>query len=227
LTYCAGDDALGRMNMDATRIVVIRHGETAWNAETRIQGHLDIPLNATGEWQAERLADALVDEPLAAAYTSDLLRAHRTAHAVAARHQLQVKADTGLRERAFGSFEGMTWAEIHETLPEDAQRWRKRDPAFAPGGTGESLIAFRERVLQTLDRLAAPHSGEQILLAAHGGVLDVLYRAATRQELDAPRTWKLGNAAINRLLWTREGLTLVGWADEAHLERAGEDDSGV
>jgi probable phosphoglycerate mutase len=208
-----------RMNMDATRIVVIRHGETAWNAETRIQGHLDIPLNATGEWQAERLADALVDEPLAAAYTSDLLRAHRTAHAVAARHQLQVKADTGLRERAFGSFEGMTWAEIHETLPEDAQRWRERDPDFTPGGTGESLIAFRERVLQTLDRLAAPHSGEQILLAAHGGVLDVLYRAATRQELDAPRTWKLGNAAINRLLWTPEGVTLVGWADEAHLEQ--------
>lgn len=211
--------------LDATRIVVVRHGETAWNAETRIQGHLDIALNATGEWQAERLADALVAEPLTAAYTSDLRRAHRTAVAVAARHQLEVRTDRGLRERAFGAFEGMTWAEIHETRPEDAQRWRQRDPVFTPGGTGESLIAFRERVLQTLHRIAAQHAGEQILLAAHGGVLDVLYRAATGQELDAPRTWKLGNAAINRLLWTPQSVTLVGWADEAHLESAGRDET--
>ena len=211
--------------MDATRIVAVRHGETAWNAETRIQGQLDIALNATGEWQARRLAEALAGESLAAVYTSDLLRAHRTASVVAEFHQQQqLKTDKGLRERAFGHFEGMTWAAIHETWPEDARRWRKRDPLFSPGETGESLIVFRERVLRTLDRLAAPHAGEQILLAAHGGVLDVLYRAATRQELDAPRSWKLGNAAINRLLWTPEGMTLVGWADEAHLEGGDLDD---
>jgi probable phosphoglycerate mutase len=71
-----------------------------------------------------------------------------------------------------------------------------------------------------VDALAVQYPGQQIVIVSHGGVMDVLYRAATRQELQAPRTWQLGNAAINRLLWTPDGLTLVGWADEQHLDSA-------
>ena len=75
------------------------------------------------------------------------------------------------------------------------------------------------------ETLASQHVGGQIVLVAHGGVLDVLYRAATRQDIQAPRTWQLGNAAINRLLWTPDGLSLVGWADTQHLDNAVRDEN--
>jgi len=204
--------------MQATRIIAIRHGETAWNVDTRIQGQLDIPLNDTGRLQARKLARALASGlPLDAIYTSDLLRAHETATAVGTATGTSVTTDTGLRERNFGSFQGRTFAEIEVELPEQSMRWRKRDPVFAPEG-GESLTTLRERVVATASGLAARHAGGNIALVAHGGVLDILYRAATGQDLLAPRTWILGNAAINRLLWTPDGFTLVGWSDTTHLD---------
>ena len=211
--------------MDATRLIVVRHGETAWNVDTRIQGHLDIPLNATGLWQARQLGDALAGEAISAIYTSDLLRARRTAQAVADATGAALVDEPGLRERAFGSFQGRTFAEVETEHPEQARRWRQRDPDYAPDG-GESLRVLRERVVNTTHRLAARHPGELVLLVTHGGVLDVLYRAATRQDIQAPRTWQLGNAAINRLLWTHgHGLSLVGWADTQHLEHATRDET--
>ena len=204
--------------MDVTRIIAIRHGETAWNVDTRIQGQLDIPLNDTGRWQAERLARALAArEAIDVVYTSDLLRAWETARPVAAATGAPLHTDEGLRERGFGSFQGKTFTEIEAAMPEEARRWRQRDPFWAPPG-GESLTAMRRRVIETLHALASRHVGEQIVLVAHGGVIDVLYRAATGQELQAPRTWLLGNTAINRLLWSPEGLSLVGWSDTSHLD---------
>lgn len=203
--------------MQATRIIAIRHGETAWNADTRIQGHLDIALNATGRQQVRRLARALADETINAIYASDLTRAMETALAIATLKPLALHPTQGLRERSFGEFEGKTYAEVETLWPAQAQRWRARDPAWAPAG-GESLLNFRQRVTRTASELAARHLGEQIVLVAHGGVMDVLYRTATGQDWQTPRTWNLGNAAINRLLWTPDGLTLVGWADARHLE---------
>ncbi|MDH6592863.1 putative phosphoglycerate mutase [Variovorax sp. TBS-050B] len=201
---------------DMTRLIAVRHGETAWNVDTRIQGQLDIGLNATGLWQARRVGQALADEDIGAIYASDLSRAWQTALEIAKPHGLVVQPEPGLRERAFGRFEGMSFAEIEATLPEEARRWRERDPEFEPEG-GESLLVFRERVTRVASALAARHPGQLVALVAHGGVMDVLYRAATRQELQAPRTWQLGNAAINRMLWTPEGFSLVGWSDTAHL----------
>lgn len=210
--------------MQATRIIAVRHGETAWNVDTRIQGHLDIPLNETGQWQAQQLAQALAGESIDAIYASDLQRAYATAQAVADATGAPITPETGLRERSFGHFQGRTFAEIEAELPEDARRWRKRDPDYVPEG-GESLVMLRERIERTVFALAEKHPGEQVLMVAHGGVLDVLYRLATRQEIQAPRTWQLSNAAINRLLWTPDGLTLVGWADTQHLDDAARDES--
>lgn len=210
--------------MDATRIIAIRHGETAWNVDTRIQGHLDIPLNDTGLWQARQLGLALADEPITTVYTSDLQRARTTAQAVAEATGAPLIDEPGLRERSFGQLQGRTFAEIENELPEEARRWRQRDPHFEPDG-GESLIVFRERITRVTTQLVQRHPGELIALVAHGGVLDVLYRAATGQELQAPRTWKITNAAINRLLWTASGLTLVGWADTQHLDNASRDEA--
>ncbi len=204
--------------MQATRILAIRHGETAWNVDTRIQGHLDIPLNAKGQWQAEQLAKTLAaQDALHAVYSSDLQRAHQTATAVAALQGLEAVCHPGLRERGFGAFEGKTFAEIEQDLPEDSMKWRKRDPHWTPPNGGESLVMLEQRIRQTLNELAAKHMGQHIALFAHGGVMDILYRIATQQDLQAPRTWSLTNTAINRLLWTPESVTLVGWADTSHL----------
>jgi probable phosphoglycerate mutase len=203
--------------MNATRLIVIRHGETAWNVDTRIQGHTDIALNKTGLQQAARVADALRHETIDAIYSSDLQRAWQTASAVAHVTQAPLRAENGLRERNFGGFEGKTYAELEAEFPQDSLRWRHRDPDWAPP-EGESLTNMRERITTTASRLAEQHLGGQIVLVAHGGVLDQLYRLATGQGVQASRTWQLGNAAINRLLWTPEGFTLVGWADVLHLE---------
>ncbi len=203
---------------EATRILAIRHGQTAWNADGRIQGHTDIALDALGEWQAERLALALGDEPLDVLYSSDLARARQTAAPLAARKQLQVRLDPGLRERSFGEFEGLSFKRIEQRWPEQAAAWRQRDPAFGARG-GEVLRDFRDRVVAAVSRLALAHRGQSIALVTHGGVLDLLYREAARVALDAPRTWQVANASINRLLHSEQGLVLVGWADVGHLDR--------
>ena len=202
--------------MQSTRITAIRHGETAWNVDTRIQGQLNIGLNEKGQWQVEQAGLALAGEQVDAIYSSDLRRAFDTALALAKPHAMQVRTDEGLRERGFGQFEGKTFAEIEAQLPEQALLWRKRVPDFAPQG-GESLLAFRARVITCVTKLAQQHVGQHIVIVSHGGVMDVLYRAATGLDLQAPRTWQLGNAAINRLLWNGETLSLVGWADTQHL----------
>lgn len=214
--------------MQATRILAIRHGETLWNVDTRIQGHLNIDLNETGRWQAERVGHALAEEPIHAIYSSDLRRAFETAQAIAlAPARLAASTPTPaevtphlqLRERHFGHLQGKTWAEIETEYPEECKLWRGRDPHWAPKG-GESLSALRERINHCVNELAKQHLGEQIVLVAHGGVMDALYRLATNQSVEAPRTWHLGNAAINRLLWTPQGLNLVGWGDVSHFDEA-------
>jgi probable phosphoglycerate mutase len=209
-----------------TRIIAIRHGETAWNVDTRIQGQLDIPLNDTGHGQARRMGRALADEGIDAIYASDLSRAFETARYLGLSTGVEVVAEPGLRERAFGEFQGRTFLEVESELPEQARRWRQRDPHFSPAG-GESLLQLRARVVGTAERLAARHPGELIALVGHGGVMDVLYRAATRLEVDAPRTWALGNTAINRLLWSPEGFALVGWGDTRHLSDDALDESTI
>lgn len=203
--------------VDVTRIVVVRHGETAWNAEKRLQGQLDIGLSEVGREQARRLAGALAGEEFSAVYASDLVRARATAEAFARPAGITVRTDLGLRERGFGIFEGHTYAEIEQRWPDETLRWRRREPGFAPAG-GESLEGFQARCVATAARLAIAHPGQAIALVAHGGVLDALYRAATRVGLSAPRSWELGNAAINRLLHSGEGFVLVGWDDRRHLE---------
>jgi probable phosphoglycerate mutase len=200
-----------------TRIIAVRHGETAWNVDTRLQGQLDIALNATGQLQAARVARALAKEPIDAIYASDLKRAWQTAQAIAQANGSALHPQALLRERGFGVFQGKTYAEVETLWPEHSKQWRQREPHWAPPG-GESLSAMLARVTQVATALASAHVGGQIVLVAHGGVLDMLYRLATGQGVQSPRTWQLGNASINRLIWTAEGFGLVGWSDASHLD---------
>jgi probable phosphoglycerate mutase len=200
----------------ATRLIAVRHGETAWNVEARLQGQLDIPLNPRGEDQARRAARVLADDRPHVVVSSDLARAQATAHAIASFNDCPLELDAGLRERSFGHFQGLTHQEVADRWPDHSALWRSRDPDFAPGD-GESLRVFFDRCVAATLRIAQAHAGRTVVLVAHGGVLDCLYRAASRIPLDAPRNWTLDNAAINRLLHTDSGLTLVGWNDVGHL----------
>jgi probable phosphoglycerate mutase len=204
------------LEIQSTRIVVIRHGETDWNVETRIQGQIDVGLNAAGRWQALQMARSLAEERIDAIYSSDLCRARETADALGDTLGLSIHTDPVLRERSFGVFEGLTFAEVERQHPDAARRWRQRDASFGPVG-GEPLGTFATRAVMGVTAIAAKHRGQHIAIVTHGGVLDVLYRAAARMMLDAPRTWQLGNASINRLLHSDQGFSLVGWGDDSHL----------
>ncbi len=203
---------------DSTLLLCIRHGETEWNVGARLQGHTDIALNRRGLAQADALARALAGQTLDAVYSSDLTRARQTASALAAQRGLPLHSQACWRERGFGGFEGRSFAELEPLYPQDCQRWRRRDPQWGAPGGGETLLDFAQRVRAALLDLAARHPGQTVAVVTHGGVLDCLYRLATGQELDAPRTWELRNAAINRLLVSDDRVILVGWNDSGHLD---------
>ncbi len=204
-----------------TTLLLIRHGETAWNAEHRIQGQLDIPLSPLGILQAARLAECLSNEPIDAVYSSELSRAWLTAVPVADRLGLDIIAEPRLRERSFGFFEGLTLDEIAERYPMEFARWRARDPAWQLDG-GESGQQLIERVLDAIGDIAVRHAGRTVVLVSHGGVLDVVYRAARSLAWHAPREHQMLNAAVNRLTASASPLALAieRWSDVAHLKEA-------
>jgi 2,3-bisphosphoglycerate-dependent phosphoglycerate mutase len=164
-----------------TTLLLARHGETDWNRELRIQGSSDIDLNELGRRQAHFLAQELTDVELDAIYASDLSRARATAAAVAATHGLEVKFDPRLRERSFGSWEGLTREDIS---------------AFPPGSRhdGESDEEVRERMLEAVQAIADAHPGEQVLVVSHGGALNTLWHYAIGERVE-----RWANCAVYKL----------------------------
>lgn len=203
-----------------TTLCLVRHGETAWNAERRLQGHLDIPLNDRGEVQARDTAAVLTRHRFAAAYASDLLRARQTARATAEALSLEVVADSRLRERHYGLFQGLTYEEAQARHPQEYARFLARDPDFVFPGGGESLAVFAGRIRDALLAIARRHPGEQVLVVTHGGVLDIARRLATGKPLDTARDFAIPNAALNWLEIAGDRWRLVSWADQSHLDCA-------
>lgn len=208
-----------------TRICLVRHGETAWNAEGRVQGQLDVPLSELGRAQARATAAALAGERFAAVYASDLERARETAAPAARRLGLAVRLEPALRERHYGMFESLTYAEVRERFPAEYARFKRKDPEFDFTG-GESLRAFAERAVACVAGLARRHAGESILVVSHGGVLEMVYRHATGRGLSSPRDFEIPNAALNRVEAAGEAWRVTLWADVSHLERALDDLAG-
>lgn len=205
----------------STALLLIRHGETAWNAEHRIQGQLDIPLSPLGILQASRLAEGLASEPIDAVYSSELSRAWLTAAPLAAQLGLDVVAEPRLRERSFGIFEGLTLDEIAAQYPAEFALWRARDTAWSPSGgeTGRQLI---DRVLAAVSEISSRHVGRTVVMVSHGGVLDVVYRAARSLQWHAPREHQMLNAAVNRLTASGSPMAFAieRWSDIDHLHQA-------
>ena len=202
------------------RLILIRHGETLWNTEHRMQGQQDSPLTARGVWQARRLGERLKTLAFTALYSSDLGRALRTAQGIAQATGHAIVEDDRLRERHFGVFEGMTRAEMQAHDPGVYQRFLSRDPHYAVPG-GESPSAFFERCRTALEALAARHVGETIAVVTHGLVLDCAWRAATGLALETERPVPLINASLNWFVCDGDRWSAQRWGDADHLDAEG------
>ena len=171
-----------------TTLLLARHGETDWNRELRIQGSSDIELNDLGRRQAQALAQVLTDVDLHAIYASDLSRATATAAAVAATHGLEVRLDRRLRERSFGSWEGLTRDDL-EAMPQGSRH------------DGETDEEVRARMLAAVDDIAASHPGEQVLVVSHGGALNTLWHHAIGVRIE-----RWANCAVYKLAVQDDGF---------------------
>ena len=235
-----------------TTLILIRHGETAWNREKRLQGQIDTPLSEVGQQQARAVAirfgaalglqadaEGQVPSIVDVVLSSDLSRAMQTAAPLAEALGLSVMPEPGLRERHYGVFQGTTRDQIAVQWPDDHARWIGHDPDFAPEG-GESMRQLSERVVRTLGRVAKAYPGKTVVCVTHGGVLDCAYRFAAPLPLEAPRQHTLLNASVNTIQWYSNANAnanghgananangtahLIAWGDVAHLS-ATKDDS--
>ncbi|MEP6791113.1 MAG: histidine phosphatase family protein [Ramlibacter sp.] len=200
-----------------TELILIRHGETDWNRELRFQGHVDVALNQVGLEQARRLAGRLAGETAHGVYASDLLRTQQTAQPLSRQLGLQVVPDAALREQSFGRVDGMKVDDIKEQHPEAWAGWLRFEEDFCMPG-GESTRQFHSRVMDAVQRIAAAHRGETMVVVTHGGVLDMVYRTAKSLGLNGPRQSDIPNAGFNRVkVHADGGVEIMAWADVAHL----------
>ena len=212
------------MSSDVTQptdILIIRHGQTAWNTQKRLQGHSDIPLNENGRLQAVTLAKILRDEPLHAIFSSDLQRAYQTAYEIAKIHNLPVHQDRSFRERCYGICEGMKDGEIREAYPESYKAWYAADPDhFFPDGERktESPRQFHHRAVNAIREAATRYPGKKIAIVTHFGVIETAYRTAQNIPLGTHCRMPVLNTSINRFRWTGGTLELLQWGEASHLE---------
>lgn len=199
------------------RLILVRHGETVWNVQDRVQGHQDSPLTERGREQTGRAAKRLAKMDIAAVYSSDTNRARETGGLIAAPHGLAVRPREDLRERSYGVLEGLTLEEAAERDSGWLERWRADRLRLAPP-EGESQPELCRRVMAALREIVAAHAGDAVIVATHGGPI----KSAVFAVLDIPisswdRTW-VANGSITVLRGTSEVLRVAAYNDTCHLE---------
>jgi probable phosphoglycerate mutase len=199
-----------------TTLVIIRHGETVWNLEKRIQGHLDSQLSKLGRQQTSALEQVFRSRKIDALYTSDLGRAVKTAAALERATGIQAIKKTCLRESNLGIMQGKTKDELSQDIPDEYDLFRERDPDYVIP-EGESLNMRHQRVVSCLNEIADNHQGQVIAIVCHGGVLDSLFRYVNAIPLAAPRTFSIFNASISTVTISNGRWLLATWCDVSHL----------
>ena len=205
--------------MNTTRFCLVRHGETNWNVEGRLQGHTDVDLNERGITQAAQMAKAIkaINLQFDVLYTSDLLRAAKTANAIEKLFNTKAIVDSSLRERHLGALQGIT---AKEAPLFDAELWKShisRDIHQELRG-GESIAQLAQRVQKALEKIRMQYLGQTILVVSHGGTLDMMYRLASNQALDAERAISVPNASLNWISHDGSSWKVDRWADTSHLD---------
>lgn len=201
----------------STELIIVRHGETEWNIDGRMQGHADSNLTPRGLRQAEAVARRLVQESIEAIYSSDLGRAIRTAEVLGRAKGLTVIPDTRLRERNMGVFQGLTVEEMRRRFPLEYERFASRQVDYIIPD-GESMRQCHERVIECLQSIADRHPGCRVAVVTHGGPLSAAFRYTMLLPVNAPRRWSLFNASINRFEVQEAKWQLALWGDLSHLD---------
>jgi probable phosphoglycerate mutase len=207
-----------------TELILIRHGETEWNSQNRLQGHRDSALSREGLRQADALAARLSSVRFHALYSSDLGRALETARRIAARTGHAVVADTRLRERGLGILEGLTREEAGARHPEVFERYSNGGPDYVVP-EGESTGQRLAHAVECLRELGRRHRGERVVAVTHGGVLSLLFRHSLGIPHETPRAFSVLNAGWNQFDDHDGTLRLVTWGDVTHLNDVSRDDT--
>ncbi|HYL80489.1 MAG TPA: histidine phosphatase family protein [Candidatus Acidoferrum sp.] len=207
------------------KFTLIRHGESVWNGERRIQGNQDPALSPRGRRQTDLLVRHLaahVARPVAAIYTSPLQRAAETAERIAGIWRVPVIRELGLREMSLGAWEGKTVAEIQAAFPGAYERWLE-DPAAAPAPGGEALPAFGRRVEEALARMRRAHPGDDLLIVSHGGAIKALICFTLGLDLRYLFRLKQDNTAVSQIEMDGTIRRVLRMNDTCHLNDGGND----
>ena len=205
----------------AAVLLLVRHGETLWNAENRVQGHADSPLSERGIIQAKTISSFLADESITAAYSSDLSRAYETARIIAEPHGCTVVSCPELREADYGEWTGLLMSEVKSHWPEITAAYAK-DPTGVKIPGGESARELMERACLKSAEIASAHQGQTVLVCAHGGSI----RAIIAGVLNSPNIlwrFKLGNAGISIIEWGTQNPRLLALNILSHLQNLQQD----
>ncbi|XP_057975497.1 phosphoglycerate mutase-like protein 4 [Malania oleifera] len=222
---CNGEAGFSSVDPGFAEILVVRHGETAWNAVGVIQGHIDVELNDVGRQQAVAVAERLSREArITAVYSSDLKRALETAQTIAVNcGGLEVIKDPGLRERHLGDLQGLVYHEMAKVNPKAHKAFVSQTDQEIPGG-GESLHQLNQRCISALQRIASKHIGERVVVVTHGGVIRSLIK---RADSSGEFRGKILNTSITTFhLSDGEDWIIRAWGDVSHLNQTGFLESG-
>lgn len=219
-------DATIRRSDGFLRVFLVRHGQTLWNAEGRMQGSSDVPLSPLGHLQADAVAARLSSETLAAVYSSDLSRAAQTAQRIADRHGLNVVQTDLLRETCLGDWEGLTDEQIIAAGAREALANYRRDPvSFRPPGS-EPVDKVGARIYQAMAAVSADHPGQAVAIVGHGGSLRALFCQALGAPLRCMFGIRMDNASLSLIEHgpTRSFVHFIN--DTGHLIDTGNGQAG-
>ena len=199
-----------------TELILVRHGETSWNKESKFQGNKNIKLNQVGINQAKKLAERLSTIDLDVIYSSNLDRAKKTAEIVDKKHKLGVIVKPELQEIDFGVWEGLTFEQIEDKYQDEFDSWKSNPVKHKPDG-GENLIDVKNRVFNVINTILENHQDKTILVVAHGGVNRVLISSFLEMPLN--KCWRLNqiNTAVNVLSINDSEVVLELFNSAYHL----------
>jgi broad specificity phosphatase PhoE len=200
-----------------TRLLLVRHGQSTWNSEHRIQGQLDPPLSEEGRRQAVRVGRRLARNRLAGFYSSDLGRALETAQLIGEATGVSPNPTAGLREIYLGTWEGLNTGEIARRFPEAWARWTE-EPNWDVVPSGEGAVPFEARVTAEIDSILARHEHGDVLIVTHGGVIQVALHRVIGRPNQGLFPFRIENASISVIEKRNGRLVVSGVNDTSHLE---------
>ena len=198
-------------------LFLVRHGETEHNRQNLSLGQDDVALNETGLRQAEALGRALSEERLSVVYASPLVRAIRTAEAIAEPYGLEVVIEDGLIEMDVGEMDGLPFADVREKFPGFIERWQGPEGPNERMPGGERLVDVCDRADAALSAIVKRHEGERVCLVSHNFVILSLLTQLMGLELTGFRRLRHSVAAIARVEWRDGGPVVVALNDTCHL----------